>query len=954
MLSTYWHTQQISDILSKLNTNLDEGLTTDEVASRLKRYGSNNIANIHPPTYHQLFLRQFYSFTVAILALAIIGLLLLKRFEQSAIVLAVLFVNICLGYIQKFEVNKQLGLLKQQMTQQVKVLRNGQLAKVDASEIVPGDVIFLGVGDRVPVDARIVEAKSLLIDESSLFLESVTPIRKNNNIIQQKDLPLGEIKNMAYAGTLILDGSGTAIVTATGNNTELSRVLRLNHLPRKFKTDCQILKQMRKLRNYVILISIGIGIAIAITIWRSFTSAPLLSLLWGEAHFRLPPSDVLGHIFELGMSFIVASSPSGMVAIALSILAYNVYKIFQQGATVKELADFETLGKVTAFLADEASNFMNAEMVVKQIFVDGKIVQDCRLSIDDCQLEEQLPIIQNNQQSTINNQQSMDLPLLIAVADLSTDVGEDSDSLGVASQLVSQGSQRNDIATDVPLMEKSVNRAIVATAGKIRLDRTKYTSIFTKTSEIPYNSKRKRRNVILEGAKGFFMFTVGDAESILPHCRYIHLQGQLKRLDNKQSRAISMVNQHFSDNCARVLAVVYRQLDAPVDEVGILSKEREQVFLGLIALDAILVDDVKGSIKNCRNSGLKILMMTDSNKNDAFVTARRLGILEDRKWIISKKELESLSEDEYSEQVENILVYSELRPENKTRVINHLQKKGYIVAAMGNQGDDVKPLKAADVGITVKSQASGGVLDASKLTLLDGSFNLVTDVITQAREAYYSIRNSMRWALSCVVGKATLIFIAFLMQLFMSEILSAEAKNFAMPLTLLQIIWLTLLVNIIPLVALSKDTITNSIIYTRPRTSQNLFSSSYLDILVRGIVIALITLSSFLIVYKGANLLHTTEAAARTVACTVLVLTFLTYCFRCHRRPYETLIQRIFVNKSLLAAVLVSIALQLTAIYAPHFNQLLGMTPIGGKEWLFVAVFSLIGILLPLDITSRR
>lgn len=915
MLSTYWHTQQISDILSKLNTNLDEGLTTDEVASRLKRYGSNNIANIHPPTYHQLFLRQFYSFTVAILALAIIGLLLLKRFEQSAIVLAVLFVNICLGYIQKFEVNKQLGLLKQQMTQQVKVLRNGQLAKVDASEIVPGDVIFLGVGDRVPVDARIVEAKSLLIDESSLFLESVTPIRKNNNIIQQKDLPLGEIKNMAYAGTLILDGSGTAIVTATGNNTELSRVLRLNHLPRKFKTDCQILKQMRKLRNYVILISIGIGIAIAITIWRSFTSAPLLSLLWGEAHFRLPPSDVLGHIFELGMSFIVASSPSGMVAIALSILAYNVYKIFQQGATVKELADFETVGKVTAFLADETSNFMNAEMVVKQIFVDGKIVQDC--------------------------QQSTDLPLLIAVADLSTDVGEDSDCFA-------------RLATDVPLMEKSVNRAIVATAGKIRLDRTKYTSIFTKTSEIPYNSKRKRRNVILEGAKGFFMFTVGDAESILPHCRYIHLQGQLKRLDNKQSRAISMVNQHFSDNCARVLAVVYRQLDAPVDEVGILSKEREQVFLGLIALDAILVDDVKGSIKNCRNSGLKILMMTDSNKNDAFVTARRLGILEDRKWIISKKELESLSEDEYSEQVENILVYSELRPENKTRVINHLQKKGYIVAAMGNQGDDVKPLKAADVGITVKSQASGGVLDASKLTLLDGSFNLVTDVITQAREAYYSIRNSMRWALSCVVGKATLIFIAFLMQLFMSEILSAEAKNFAMPLTLLQIIWLTLLVNIIPLVALSKDTITNSIIYTRPRTSQNLFSSSYLDILVRGIVIALITLSSFLIVYKGANLLHTTEAAARTVACTVLVLTFLTYCFRCHRRPYETLIQRIFVNKSLLAAVLVSIALQLTAIYAPHFNQLLGMTPIGGKEWLFVAVFSLIGILLPLDITSRR
>jgi Ca2+-transporting ATPase len=887
---------------------------------------------------------------VAILAFTTIGLLLLERFEQSAIVLAVLFVHICLGYIQKFGVNKQLGLLEQQMVQQVKVLRNGQLVKVDASEIVPGDVIFLGVEDRVPADARIVEAKALLIDESSLFIESTTPIRKNNNILQQKDLLPSEIKNMAYAGTLILDGSGTAIVTATGNNTEWGKGERWQggkvargqggnyHLA--FLPSClpPILKQMRKLRNYVISISIGIGIAIAITIWR----------ISGDGD--------IGRIFELGMSFIVASSPSGMVTIALSILAYNVYKIFQQGAIVKELSDFETLGKVTAFLADETSNFMNTEMVVKQIFVDGKIVHEKYLEkySEDGPLSpkgnpplergarEFMGFIGVNHESSDTFTQEFnahpDLPLLIAVADLSTDVGENNDCFA-------------RLTADVPLMEKFVNRAIAVAAGKIGLDRTKYTSIFTKTSEIPYNPKRKRRNVILEGPNGFFMFTVGDAESILPHCRYIQLHGQLKRLDNKHSRAISIVNQHFSDNFARVLAVTYRQLNAPIDEFGILSKEREEVFLGLIALNAIIVDDVKGSIKNCRNSGLKILMMTDGNKNDAFVTARRLGILEDRKWIISRKELEPLSEDEYSEQVENILVYSELRPENKTRVINHLQKKGYIVAAMGN---DAKPLKAADVGITVKSQASGGALDACKLTLLDGSFNLVTDVITQAREAYYSIRNSIRWILSCVVGNAALILIAFLMQIFMSEIPSTEAKNFAMPLTLLQIIWTTLLVNIIPLVALSKDTITNSIIYTRPRTSTNLFSSSYLDILARGIVIALITLSSFLIIYEGASLLNTTEAAARTVACTVLVLTFLTYCFRCHCRPYETLIQRIFVNKSLLVAVLVSIALQLIAIYAPHFNQMLGMTPIGGKEWLFVAVFSLIGILLPLDMTSRR
>ncbi|MFQ6039449.1 MAG: cation-translocating P-type ATPase [Candidatus Poribacteria bacterium] len=911
MLSTPWHTQEIPDILAKFNTSLDEGLTTDEVDSRLKRYGSNDIANIHPPASYLLFLRQFYSFTVVILALAAIGLLLLGRFEQSAIVLAILFVNICFKYVQEFRIKKRLELLSQQMTHKVRTLRNGQLAKVDAPDIVPGDVIFLGVGDIVPADARIVEANSLLIDESSLFIESATPIRKNNKTLQQRDLPPGEIRNMAYAGTLILDGSGEAIVTATRNNTELSGVIRLNRLSKNFiKKDCQILKRMRKLRNYAISISIAVGIAIALIIWR----------ISGNGDIR--------DIFELGMSFIIASSPSSIVTIALSIFSYNAYKIFQQGAAVKHISDFETLGRITAFLADETSNFMNDEMVVKQILVDGQIV-------DEKQLEK---YSETSDTSFQESELPLDLPLIIVAADLSTDIAKDS-------------------AGNAPLMEKSVNRAITAIADKIGLNRTEYISSFTKISEVPYNPERKRRNVILEGPDGFFMFTVGDAELILPHCPYVQLHGQLERIDNQQRRTIMLVNQHFANNFGKVLAVAYRQIDAPVDESEIWHREREEVFLGLIAFDAIIADDIKGIVKDFRNSGLKLLMMTDSNKDDAFRTAHRLGILEDRKWIISRKELESLSEDEYSKQVEHILVYSELKSENKMRVIRQLQKRGHVVAIMGNQSSDVKSLNTADVGITVKSQAAGAALDACKLTLLDGRFNIVNNVITRAREAYYSIRNSIRWLLSCAVGQATIIFIAFLMKIFMGlphEMFAiSRGGNFAAPLTLLQIVWINLLVSVIPLVALSKDTITNSIVYTRPRTSKGPLSGSYLDIFVRGIVIAFITLFSFLTVYEGAHLLKTTASAARTVACTVFVLTFLTYCFRCHRRPYETLIQRIFVNKSLLMTAFIIVGLQLIAIYAPHFNQMLGMTPIG-KEWLFVAIFSLMGILLPLNIANRR
>ena len=903
MLSAYWHTQEVPDILAKLNTNLDEGLTTSEVESRLKQYGNNDIASIRPVPSYQLVLRQFYSSPVVILLLAAVGLFLLERFEPFAFVVVILFANICLKYIKEFRINRQLELLGHQMTQEVKVLRDEQVLKVDALDIVPGDIIILGVGDKVPADARIIEANSLLIDESSLFIESKTPIRKNRNIVQRKDLTPDEIRNMAYAGTAVVDGSGIAVVTATGKDTELSTGLRLNHLSKNvMKADSQILQQMKKLRNYAIPISIGAGITLA---------AISLYIMNRD----------LGEGFELGMSFIISLSPASAVIIALSIMAYNAYEIFQHGAVVKYLSDFETLGKTTAFLTDEMSNFMNDEMAIKQIFVDGQIVD-----------EEQLERYSGTSETSFQDANPpIDLPLLIVAADLSTYTEEDN-------------------ANDARLMEKSINQAIMDTTEKIHLDREEHISAFSKIREIPYNPKRRRRNAIFEGPNGFFMFTIGDSELILPHCSYIQLHGQLEGIDNKQTRAISLVNQHFAENFEKVLAVSYRQLDAPVDESEILRKEREEVFLGLIALDAIIANDVKDNIKNCRSSGLKILMMTDSSKDEAFRTARRLGLVEDRKWIISRRELRDLEENEYSELIESILVYSELKPEDKTHVINQLQKKGHIVAAMGNQSSDADSLKTSDLGIAVKSQASGSALDACKLMLSDGSFNLITNVITQARETYYSIRNSIRWFLSCAIGQAAIILMAFLMQIFMVQIFMVE--DFAMPLTLLQIVWINLL-TFIPLIALSKDTITSNIVHTRPFNANNLLLSSYIDILVRGIVIALIALASFIIVYKGVELLKSTEEAARTVVCTVLVFTFLTYCFRCHRRPYETLIQRILVNRLLLMTVFISIGLQLLAIYVPPFNQLLGMAPIG-KEWIFVGVFSLMGILLPLNMVQRN
>ncbi len=926
MSSTPWHTQEISDIVHQLETNCNEGLTTDEVASRLKQYGNNNITIIFPS--YKIFLRQLYSFTVIILAIIAAGLLFLKQPGKSVFVMVILAINLYVKYIQQSRIERQIRPLKHQLTQQrIKVLRNHQLVEVNTLDIVPGDIILFESGELIPADARIIEANALLVDESPLLSESrfardraqkdfetnankeAMTVGKDSNTLHELYIPIGEITNMVYAGTFVVRGSGTAIVIATGNNTELGRMLQANH--REFiKTDIQ--SQLQNLQmKFLIPISIVVGLAMAIVTASNLANKDINYI----------------YIFELNMSFIIALVPGSIVAVASSVLAYNVYRMFQQGATMKSLADIETLGRITALCVDEISSFTYAEMEVTQIFVDGQIIN--REQLDALSRPSSYTSTSNDEAPHI----PIDLPLLMVIASLSTDTGD-------------------DIARETA-MGSSINRAINLATENIGINKTEYSATLTRVSEIPYNTKRKHRNLAFQNAQGqYFTFIIGDVDYILPRCSYIQLHGHVSRIDRMRREAISMVNRSFYDTAISTLAVAYRKINAPIIEETLASQERDLVLLGIISLDAIISESIKESIKNSRSVGLKTVMMTDNNKEDAFEISYKLGLVEERNRVISGTEFGLLGEEEYAQQVESLLVYCSTNSEHKTRIVKHLQQRGHVVAMMGSKIDDVQSLKAADIGIGVKLHASDVALNTAKLTLMDGSFHIITDLITYAREAYYGIRNTTRWLLSCMVGQAAVILISWIIQLLSNG-------KFEIPLTLYQIIWINLLVNVLPLLALSEDTIIHNIIYTRPHTPGILFkdtsrvrSHAILDIGLRSMVTVLVTILCFIVVYFGAPILSGTPETARAAACTVLLLTQLAFCFRCHCRPYETLIHRIWANRSLTAIILVSIVAHLIAMYTP-FNQVLGMAPMSGREWFCVVFFSMIAILLPLNIAAR-
>ncbi len=912
MLSTVWHTKKISSVLQELEIDLEQGLSSAEAASRLQRYGHNDIVLKDSVSPYRVFLRQFASFMVVILAL-ISGVLMYMGYRAEALtVLIILSANILIRYILQIEAESRVHILKQQVFHRASVTRDGSLTSIDARNLVPGDVIYFKSGDRVPADARIAESYSLIIDEAQIT-GAVEPVEKNEAVLEGEDLPITERINMAYAGSLVTGGLGKAIVTATGADTELSDVLRVI---RRLDEEPNSQLQLTDLKSrFLIPISVVVGAIIAVVAWF----APGSAFDFEE-------------IFKIGMSFVVASAPSSLAAIAGAILAYNAYKMFQEGAIVKRLVDVEKLAMVDTLCVELESSLAQTAMAVKYIFVDGQLIDEGGLDeysrlLDSTQADTQLQE-EEGHNNTFRNA-IVDMQLLFTVAAVTTATDENHTN--------------------------ALGRAIESAAGKVGVDKSQCDILLTKIAQFPDETTRKRKSLLLrDSSNQYFMFVIGDTEAVLNRCSYMQFYGHKGRLNNAQHDVVSDVAASLNDNTKHILAVAYRQLDTPANASEIQVEEDELVLLGLIGLDSSISDEAKQAVKYVRAAGLEVIMTTSNPKTATYEIANGLGLAESNSELISGEELREMSDDEYSQKAEHIHVYCEMSPDDKWRIVQTLQQKGRVVAFMGSQPGDVMPTNEAEVGIALRESASDAILENSNLFLYDGAVEFAANTIAQAREAIVSIRNSVRYMLSCGIGQALTIFIAFLIYVF-------SKKEFAMPLTLYQVIWINLLATILPILALSRDTTVINISHTQPISPSSLFANGYkFDIFIRGLLIALMALVGFSYYAFFRNYgMSNKLSEAQTVACTVLILTQVIFCFQCHRRQGEGFVERFVANKWLLITSLIVIGLQFAAIYIKPFNEIIGMTPISNWEYfLGIGLLSLIALLLiallPLDIWGSR
>ena len=905
MLSTPWHTLKISAVIQDLETDLEQGLSSAEATARWHLHEPNDIILEDGVSPYKIFLRQFVSFIVVILAIIAGALMYMGGYIgervyyfEALIVLIILFANIIIKYILQMRVVSQVQILKEQVSYRTSVIRDGNLTFIDVRALVPGDVIYFRSGDRVPADARIVESSDLLIDEAAIT-NTIEPIEKSEAALEGEDLPIPARVNMAYAGSFVVQGLGKAIVTATGANTKLSANLKtIRSLDEEPHSQLKLIDLNAR---FLIPISMALGAIIAVT---------ALFAPGGAVNF-------FEESLKIGMSFIVASTPFSLAAIAGAILAYNAGKMFQKGALLKRLVEVENLAMVDTLCVEQESSFSQTTMAVKYIFVDGQLIDDRRLEEYSHMPDEEEEVHSNTLRSEV-----IDVQLLftVAVVTATTD-----DAFGKA----------------------------IATAGeKIGVDKSEYEALLTEIARLPYETGRKRKTLLLRDINNqYFIFVIGETEAVIARSSDIQLQGRKQRLSNTQRDTISHVAARLRDNSDHILAVAYRQLDAPVNESEIQPEEDELVFLGLLGMDSFTSDGVKQTVRDARQAGLEVIMTTANPKSETYEIASRLELAERVSELISGAELRNLSDDEYLRQVEHLHVYCEPSPDDKLRLVQTLQQKGRVVAFIGSQSEDVRPISEAEVGIALKEGASDAILEKANLTLRDGSFEFVANIIAQAREAIVNIRNTVRYLLSCCIGQALTIFIAFLIYVI-------QKPEFALPLTLTlhQVIWINFLVIVLPTLALSRDTIVININHTLPFESQTLFSNGYkFDVFIRGVIIALIALvgfSCYAFFLNNGVLDELKLKEAKTVACTILILTQLIFCFQCHRRPGESFIERLTANKALLITSIIVIGLQFVAIYTKPFNNIIGMTPIGWKHLLGL-LFSLIA-LLPLDTKGSR
>ena len=880
-----FHLKTIVETEQFFKTNIKEGLDSAEAVNRYKRFGKNELKEAKKIPLWRKFIEQFYDFMVVVLLCAAIISLFLGEFADAVTIFVIVFFNAILGFIQEYRAEKSMIALKKLSAPTAEVLRNGMNEKIVASKIVPGDIVLLNAGDKVPADCRLVQAQSLELEESMLTGESQT-VKKNTEVLNEEKTVIADFNNMVYAGTTVVNGRGKGIVCYTGMYTEIGKIagmlqcnqnevtpleLRLEQLGKKLVIACLL----------ICMVVVGIGI------------------MKGEPFFIMCMS---------GISLAVAAIPEGLPAIVTVALALGVQRMIKRNAIVRKLPAVETLGCVNVICSDKTGTLTKNQMTVKEIYTCSSHYKVTGEGYD----------IRGEVINLNNSRASDDLSL--------------TKCLEIATLCNNSNLKRNGIEISGMWRKKKesweiigdpTEGAMIVAAAKKNIWREKIEKEYTRVDEIPFESSRAMMSVINKKDSEYFIFSKGAPDQLLKHCDRFFDEKGIHVLDERIKSMIIQRNDQMAKQALRVLAVAYRQTKyKPSPD----SAEKQLIFAGLIGMMDPPREGVKESIEVCHQAGIKTVMITGDHPTTAMAIAKELNIFrENHDEILTGEELDQLDEKSLSTIISKVKIFARVSPMHKLKIVRCLKKTGHVVAMTGDGVNDAPAIKEADIGIAMGNSGTEVAKEAAAMVLTDDNFSTIVAAVEEGRSIYENIRKFIRYLLACNTGEILTMFIAAIISL-------------PLPLLPVQILWVNLVTDGLPAMALGVDN-NDKQIMLRPARKRNesIFSKGLSKkIIIRGLQIGLSTIGLFIFVLFVEQDL----ALAQTIAFTTLVFSQLFHVFDCRSENLSAVEAGMGKNKYLIYAVLCSVLMQCAVIYQPFLSGVFYTVPLELRDWMLILLVS--------------
>ena len=855
-------TQAAHDVCAALATDADAGLSAAEAVRRLQEQGSNQLTEARGKSKWRLFAEQFKGVVIWVLIAAAVISGVMGELVDAVAIVAIILLNALLGFVQESRAERSLAALRRMSNPMCRVLRDGHLVSIDTHDLVIGDVIVVEAGDRIPADARILSATPNFACEEASLTGEAAAIRKDADTLQDPNTSIADRTNMLFTGTSVVEGKAQAVVTTTGMQTELGHIAGMIQQIPEESTPLQ--RKLDVLGKQLVIVSLGL-VAIVFAIEMLHGGGFMNTLL-------------------VAVSLAVAAVPEGLPAVVTIALSMGVQRMVKRHALVRKLHSIETLGATTVICTDKTGTLTRNEMTVQAV-----VTPDAIYAVTGIGYEPSGSIQLGGEDIDPSARRDLMAALRAGVLANAAELSQDED--GTWS-----------------VVGDPTESALLVAAEKTGIDRTAASDDQPLVAELPFDARRKCMSMVRRDDSGrLIVYTKGAPDVILRFCPSALVDGATLPMDDDLRKRILASNEALAGHALRVLAVARRGLEDNGTELVPESVERDMTFLGLIAMMDPPRDEVRTAIAKCADAGIRAIMITGDHKATAVAIARDLGFYHEDSRALTGRELDQLSDEAFNEQLPVVAVYARVAPEHKLRIVRTWRKRGEIVSMTGDGVNDAPAIKEADIGVAMGITGTDVTKEVADMVVTDDNFASIVAAVEEGRAIYDNILKFVHYLLSCNLGEIILMFLA--------SVLGQPA-----PLIPVQILWMNLVTDGLPALALGVDPVADGLMTRPPRKPDAplLGRTRRSILLVQAFSIGLCSLAAFAFVLRveQGSLTH-----ARTMAFTVIVLAELFQAFNARSLRQSVFSPHVHANWKLALATLGALALQLLLIYVPPLQR---------------------------------